>query len=177
LYKYGLKNNNFPEQLTREDWDAAKNGVTKEPWKRALVCFFASYSARGWSGGYCLNSTRDYYNERLRDFQKQIPLLKDVEFIAKDYLQQTFIEGSVIYIDPPYFNTKKYDINKNFDYDDFWDKVRKDSEKNYVYVSEQIAPNDFKSIWSKQVNRNCFGANATKATENLFIFNQEAKND
>lgn len=169
LYKYSLRDDAvFPEKITREEWDAAKNKTMEESWKRALVCFFASYSARGFSGGYCLNSDRDYYNERLRDFKKQIPFLSEIEFLSKDYLNQDFVDGSVIYIDPPYLNTKRYDINKKFDYNAFWNKVRKDSEKNYVFVSEQVAPDDFKIIWEKTTTRNCFGSKTTKATEKLF---------
>lgn len=168
LYQYALDNPIWPNTITRENWDKAKLGEG-EPWWRALVCFFASYSARGWSGGFCLNGTRDYYHERLRDFEKQLPLLQGIDFSCVNYLEQEFPKGSVIYIDPPYMNTKKYDINKNFDYTAFWNKVRQDSKDNYVYVSEQVAPEDFKAVWTKETNRNCFGAGLVKATENLFV--------
>lgn len=171
LYNYGLTKNIYPDKITREDWDKAKKGEG-ESWWRALVCFFASTSARGFSGGYCLNGERDFYHERLRNFQKQLLLIKDCEFIYGDVLIYPFIENSVIYIDPPYKNTKKYDINKNFNYEKFWERVRELSLNNFVFVSEQEAPEDFISIWSKEVKRHCFnaGKGGASATENLWIY-------
>lgn len=173
LYNYGLTNNIYPEKITREDWDKAKAGQG-EPWWRALVCFFASTSARGFGGGYCLNGERDYYHERLRNFQKQLPLIKDCHFIHGDILTYSFINNSVIYIDPPYKNTKKYDISKNFNYEKFWQRVRELSLNNFVFISEQEAPNDFIPIWSKNVKRHCFneGSGGTSASENLWIYNK-----
>ena len=173
LYKYSVdayKNNKleiaFPVKLTRADWDNAKQGIG-DPWFRALVCFFASYSARGFGGGYCLNVKRDFYNQRLNNFKKQLPKLKDVKFICDDVNNIKF-SNSVIYIDPPYKNTKRYDINRNFNYDKFWESARKLSEDNVVFVSEQIAPDDFRSVWSASVERNCFGSQPRTATESLW---------
>lgn len=173
LYNYGLTNDTYPDKITREDWDKAKAGEG-ESWWRALVCFFASTSARGFSGGYALNSERDFYHERLRNFQKQLPLIKDCQFVYGDVLTYPFIDNSVIYIDPPYKNTKKYDINKNFNYEKFWERVRELSLNNFVFISEQEAPQDFIPVWSKDVKRHCFnaGAGGTSASENLWIYNK-----
>jgi DNA adenine methylase len=158
----------FPETITREDWDSCKNRPQDNPrWKVALVAFFASYSARGFAGGYALNGDRDFYKERLNNFKNQIPNLNDIHFECKDIFDLN-ITNALIYLDPPYKNTKKYDISKNFNYENFWNKVRELSQKNIVIVSEQEAPNDFDVIWSKDVKRNCFGAESTKACEKMF---------
>lgn len=167
-YKEGYLDTAFPTKITKEDWNKAKSG-NGESWYRALVCFFASYSARGFSGGYCLNTSRNYYIERLNNFKKQIPKLIDIEFICED-INYIHPSNSIIYIDPPYKNTKKYDINLSFDYELFWDSVRRLSKKNIVFISEQTAPNDFKSIWNLVAIRNCFGSQIKKANECLWVY-------
>lgn len=169
-YKDGKLDTAFPTCITMDDWRNAKHGIG-EPWFRALVCFFASYSARGFCGGYCLNAKRDFYNERLNNFKKQLPKLTDVTFVCMDVNDINF-SNSVIYIDPPYKNTKRYDINLNFNYDKFWDSVRLLSINNNVFVSEQIAPNDFCKIWATDVERNCFGSGHKNATEALWVINR-----
>ena len=169
LYNYALGNPQWPKTITREDWNRAKDHPEEcEPWFVALVQYFASYSARGFSGGYCLNSERDHYGERLKNFQRQLPLLKDCNFEVIDIIKwKCPNSGSCIYIDPPYQNTKKYD-KINFDYEQFWDNIRKLSKDNYVFVSEQTAPDDFKAIWSKEVRRTVFGHKTSIATESLW---------
>lgn len=170
LYEQAVhKDLEFPVTITREDWDSCKNHPEENPlWKVALVAFFTSYSARGFSGGFAMNGSRDFYSERLNNFKKQIPNLKDVIFRQGDVYNLGGIQNSLIYLDPPYKNTKKYDVSKNFDYEKFWNKVRELSKDNIVIVSEQEAPDDFEIIWEKNVKRNCFGAESTKATEKLF---------
>ena len=58
------------------------------------------------------------------------------------------------------------------DYERFWDWVRKMSEKNYVFVSEQSAPEDFTAIWTQEVKRTTNRENNFKAVEHLFIYNK-----
>ena len=69
-------------------------------------------------------------------------------------------EGGVIYCDPPYRGTLGYGwvryragTKETFDHDRFWDWVRKQSQKNIVYVSEYSAPDDFTCIYEKQINQ------------------------
>lgn len=171
LYKEAVYNNlDFPEKITKEDWNLCKNSPDKVPkWKVALVAFFCSYSARGFCGGWAMNGTRDYYNERLRNFKSQIPRLKGITFDCIDIFNLKNLSNVLIYLDPPYKNTKKYDISKDFNYNNFWNKVRELSEHNLVIISEQEAPKDFKIIWEKEVKRNCFNANNKEAVERLYI--------
>lgn len=174
LYKYAKAYpDKWPETITREDWDKAKNHPEQcEPWFVALVAYFTSYSARGFGGGFAMNGTRDYYHERLRNFQTQIPKLATVWFECKSVFDID-TEHCLIYLDPPYANTKGYDYCKNFDHEKFWQKVRELSQNNRVIVSEQTAPEDFVPIWTKETNRNAFGAGLTRATENLFVLAEE----
>lgn len=169
VQKYGF--DDFPEKITREDWNYRKAHPDAEPWLTGLVAYFTSYSARGFSGGFACGdgSSRDFYGERLRNFKAQFPRLQDVSFVCSD-IKNLCILNSVVYIDPPYQNTKRYDYSKNFNHDDFWDFVRSLSRDNKVFVSEQVAPDDFEAIWSLDTKRNTFGSKATSATENLFVY-------
>lgn len=172
LYRYGQQEHHpWPDKITREDWEKAKNYPEQcEPWFVALVAYFTSYSARGFGGGYAMNGTRDYYHERLRNFEKQLPLIQDVNFKYYDFINEDSIimHDCVIYLDPPYQGTKAYDYSKNFNYEKFWNKVRDLSKTNKVFVSEQNAPSDFVSVWSLDTTRNTFGSKSTKAVEKLF---------
>ena len=47
--------------------------------------------------------------------------------------------------------------------------MRKLSQMNYVFVSEQIAPDDFISVWSLETERQLQG-NKTPCVENLYVF-------
>jgi len=68
----------------------------------------------------------------------------DIDFTSFDYRDYQHEEGDVVYCDPPYAGTEKYDGN-TFDHASFWEWVR---TRDYpVYVSEYSAPDDFISIW------------------------------
>ena len=56
------------------------------------------------------------------------------------------------------------------DYDFFWNWVRELSKNNFVFVSEQNAPEDFEIIWQKETKRLCSANNKFQATEKLFTW-------
>lgn len=164
-----LQNPNFefPSFPTREDWDRCKNGIESRDWYIGLVQIFTSYLARGFGGGY--NKQERQYWGRVHTVQKDLPYIQDIDFRNDDFQSMLNFEGALIYADPPYEGTKQYDISKDFPYINFWETIRKASEKNWVFVSEQKAPNDFISIWSLDTARQLQG-NITACTENLFIY-------
>lgn len=157
----------FPLFPTREDWDRCKNGYETRNWYIGLVQIFTSYLARGFEGGY--NKQEKQYWGRVHTVEKDLPLIKDINFIEDDYSRILSFNNCVIYVDPPYINTKTYSSDPHFDYDRFWNTIRKVSENNWVFVSEQCAPEDFKAIWTLKTNRQLQG-NITDCTENLFIY-------
>lgn len=55
-------------------------------------------------------------------------------------------------------------------YQDYWEWVRKISINNYVFCSEQKAPEDFISVWEQKATRTMNKENNFKATEHLFIY-------
>lgn len=174
------------EEVSKELYDKARtafnNGDTSsfENWEIGNIGFLASYNGRWFDGGYAKpgyektkngQRYRDYYQESKNNLLQQAPNLKDCIFKTADYrwLNETNIENTLIYCDPPYANTKQYANATSFDYDEFWDNIKKWSENNIVIVSEQNAPNDFECIWEQEVSRSIKAADKSKATEKLFI--------
>lgn len=76
----------------------------------------------------------------------------------------------MIYCDPPYQGTKGYLNATQFNYDTFWETMRRWSSNNIVLVSEQNAPEDFTSIWEQDVSRSIKAKSKSKATEKLFMY-------
>lgn len=168
---------------TRELWDKGKgyvkDGIMPEGMSLADIGameFFASYSNRGYPGGYATNtSTRNYYNEAYRNMKQQAPNLKGIEFKCQNYWElDENTKDAVIYLDPPYQGTKEYGYAKfgKMDYNHFWDWVREISKDNYVFVSEQNAPDDFDILWVQEAKRTVGKDNNYKAVEKLFKYKE-----
>lgn len=96
-------------------------------------------------------------------------MLKGVVFKCLDY-KDAHPHGYVVYCDPPYINSKEYANATSFNYDEFWDKMREWSQDNIVLVSEQMAPDDWKAIWSQSVSRSIKTTDKSRATEKLYIY-------
>lgn len=105
--------------------------------------------------------------EQLEQLQQleRLERLKQFEISNKSYLNVDLKDGDVIYCDPPYINTNKYDFE--FDYDEFWQWVR--ACKHTVFVSEYTAPSDFEPIFSiKKRSTLSSTNNSLVKTENLY---------
>jgi len=63
------------------------------------------------------------------------------------------------------------------DYNKFWNWVRNISKNNFVFVSEQNAPEDFKTIWEQEAIRTVNKSNDFKAMEKLFIYKEGKGNE
>lgn len=170
--------NDVLENGSRELWDKGKayvkDGIMPEDMTLAEIGameFFASFNNGGFPRGYAKNtSTRDYFKEARRNLEKQAPKLEGVHFACRAYQDLDPVKGAVIYCDPPYQGTKQYGYanQPKFDYDHFWNWVREMSKDNYVFVSEQQAPEDFEIIWEQKVTRTNNLTNDYKAIERLF---------
>lgn len=172
---------NVMKDGSRELWDKGKayvkDGKKLEDMSLAEIGameFFASYCNGGFPRGYAKNtSTRNYYNEAYRNMEKQAPNLKGINFLCQNYwdLSAEDTKGAVIYCDPPYQGTKFYGYTNQpkMDYQHFWNWVRDMSKNNFVFVSEQTAPEDFKAIWTQEVKRTTNKENNFKAVEHLFV--------
>lgn len=168
----------------RELWDKGKAYVKegKMPEDMTLADigameFFASYCRGGFPRGYAKNTaTRNYYKEAYKNLEKQVPNLKGIKFGCQNYWDLTpEIKNAVIYCDPPYEGTKIYGYanQPKMDYNHFWNWARELSKNNFVFISEQVAPHDFKAIWTQEVKRTTNKENNFKAVEHLFIYEGE----
>lgn len=60
----------------------------------------------------------------------------------------------------------------SFNYDEFWNYIRKISQDSYVFVSEENAPDDFICIWNKEVSRSIKTTDKSKSSEKLFMYKE-----
>lgn len=172
LYKEMQKDGfQFPPHPTREDWDKCKDFPEQcNEWYVGLVSIFTSFFARGFCGGYIRDKDNEKkYNGQVNTAIKDLPKIKDINFISADFNEILKYSNCVIYVDPPYKDTKKYDTAKNFDYGRFWETMRLASENNIVFISEMTAPEDFIEVWALDGIRN-IGEAHVKCTEKLFIY-------
>lgn len=136
---------------------------------RTFVGYGCSFAGK-WFGGYAHISGRNYCKESYNFIQKKKQYFSNIIFDSKDY-RDIKIENkanTVIYCDPPYINTTKPGKRNNFNHDEFWEWVRKQTIP--VYVSEYIAPDFMKEIWQKEVKTDMNIKSGGKATriEKLF---------
>lgn len=165
-----------PLEMSRDMYNDIKNH--KDKYGESLVAiagFCATYNAK-WFGGYAgkvktkIGTVRDYYDESVRNILKQKDKLIGVKFIHKDY-KELDVKSALIYCDPPYQGTTQYGTSKEFNHNDFWNKVRELSKVNIVLVSEYNAPDDFECIFEKTLITTLDKNSRKKDTEKLFIHN------
>lgn len=175
--------------VSKELYDAARTAFNNNDgsrffdWEMGNIGFLASYNGRWFDGGYAKSGYektkngyryRDYYREAKDNLLNQADNLRDIKFSCKDYryYNQVNLKGFVIYVDPPYQNTKQYANAMCFNYEEFWNTMREWSKNNIVIISEQNAPDDFKCIWEQEVSRSIKATDKSKATEKLFIYDK-----
>ena len=141
------------------------------------IIFMASVNGK-FLGGYSGHNvkigngkTRDYISESIRNIQKQIPLLYEVDFHYGNYdeLDLPPVGKTTIYCDIPYKDTTQYTTSKNFDYDKFYGWCRQKHSEGYrLYISEYQMPDDFKCVWEKQITCAMNQTTTKKPVEKLF---------
>ena len=82
----------LPKNLSREQYYYIRDNKQVFPdWYRSAVLLFGSYNSRVYGGCYGASTTtksgktRNYYREAINNLQKQLPLLKGIEFSKLDY--------------------------------------------------------------------------------------------
>lgn len=181
-----LKNeecNDIVSKLSRNEYYKIKQSYLNNDGKYsdALIGYVANCCSYGssWFNGYASfnpNKKEDHIKEAYNGILKQIKSFKNLDmtnFICMSYKDVTLPPKSVIYCDPPYANTKKYE--ECFNNEEFWQWVReKTLEGHYVYISEYSAPIDFKCVWEK-VKKDTLpqiknGNKPNKKIEKLFVY-------
>lgn len=141
LYKELQKGWIPPDKITKEEYNYIKNNKDEKPYLTGFVGFGCSFAGK-WFGGYAKSENRNYCLNAKNSLLKKLKNIKTAKFFTYNY-QELTPHDSVIYCDPPYINTTKYDYVGNFNHELFWDVMRKWSENNIVLISEYTAPNDF----------------------------------
>lgn len=184
LYQNLDKIHLLPDFVTKEHYSEVRESFNKndgafEDWYIGAIGFLASYNGRFFDGGYAglvktkAGAVRNYYDEAKRNLEKQMPSLQNIEFKSGDYrLTCSDYENALIYCDPPYINTKQYGVSRDFYHEEFWDWVRKMSERNIVIVSEFVARDDFKCIWDAPLKRTIDNNKRVETIERLFIYDE-----
>lgn len=134
-------------------------------------------SSCGFNGSYFSTFSGRYVDIKVcirhgyQNMLKYKPLLDNVDVLDAQSYDTFMPKNMLVYCDPPYKRTLNIHPSKNlntFDIDKFWNIMRKWSKYNLVFISEEIAPKDFISIWKKQHTRTCNG-DILKCSEHLFI--------
>ncbi len=154
-----------PDYVEEEEFHAVRKYMDEKFDKHyiSFVRFGCSFGAEWSRGGFARNvakhrpnadilnrTTKSYCAQSKRNLMKQLPKVQDVEFVHSCYTQLEIPPNSLIYCDPPYEGTTKY--NNDFDHDNFWQWCRDKSDEGHsIFVSEYNAPSDFTQIWSGEI--------------------------
>ena len=159
-----------PEEISKEQYKYIKEHKDEDMALSGFVGFGCSFGGK-WFGGLAANKRGDNYCRRAnKSVLKDMGGLQNATFLCLDYKDVEIPQGAIVYADPPYDKTTGYSLG-DFDSNEFWDYARKLSETNIVLVSEEKAPDDFVSIWSKEQRRTIDNVNSNTfvRTENLFV--------
>lgn len=170
LFKALQDGYDLPEVITEEDYHYVKDHKDENPALTGFVGFACSFGGK-WFGGYARDKAQVNYALRgKKSLAQKMKGLMDAKFTCLDYRDVELPDGCVIYADPPYDNTTQYE-NVRFNSNDFWEYAREVSKTHLMFISELSAPEDFVSIWHKQITRTLDRnkSNQFKATENLYV--------
>lgn len=142
-----------PFSVSEEEYHEAKNIPVGSSPLRAFVGFGSSFSGKYWGYARRKDGPRDYAHEAANSLVRLTPAIKDAIFNYQSYeviepllIEPLLDENSVVYCDPPYIGTTGYKGLPKFNYELFWDFVRRVGEKCYVLVSEYKAPKDITTL-------------------------------
>lgn len=164
----------LPNTITEDEYKAVNANPNNYPdWYVGLVGF-CTFGSKWWGGyprGFKADGVtpRDITNEAIRNIKKQAPALKDVVFGCRNYYDCTYVDGFVIYCDPPYRDTTKY-ATGSFDYEKFYRWCKDMAKNNIVLISEYWMPDDgFDCIWQGNLKCTLDKASRTDKVERLYI--------
>lgn len=180
IQKNGMKN--IPLNITESDYNEIKscylNGTaTYDDYITAYVGTCCSFGG-SWFNGYAKynpNKKENHIAEARRGLEKQVKsfkYLQDTTFIYNSYENIKLTEDDIVYCDPPYQSTKKYE--SDFNNAAFWKWARQTAKKvKALYVSEYDAPFDFECVWQME-KKDALGTRKGKRqntkVEKLFVY-------
>lgn len=146
MYKAVQSGYELPNIITEKEYKYIKENKDENKALTGFVGFGCSFAGK-WFGGYARGhgGKNGYADTSKRSLLRKMDTMQNVEFGYADYKTLSF-ENCLIYCDPPYNNTTRFNGTPDFDTDEFWNIMRKWSKNNDVYISEYNAPDDFKCV-------------------------------
>lgn len=161
-----------PDQVTEEDYKYIRAHLDEDRALAGFAGFGCSFGGK-WGGGYARDADgRNFAQSAKRTLLRDIQDMTDVVFLCRDYREVETPDGAVVYADPPYANTTGFGLVGRFNQADFWAYMRELSRRCAVYISSEAAPEDFRSVWHKDVQRTVNRNTEARMvkTEHLFRF-------
>lgn len=157
LQKNGMKN--IPLTVSEKEYNDIKKSYIDNDGRYPyyIIGYVGTCASFGgsWFNGYARynpNKNEDHIKEAYNGLKKQVENFKYLDstiFACCSYDQMPINENDVIYCDPPYASTKKYETD--FNNRKFWEWARNASPQvKQLLVSEYEAPQDFKCIWQME---------------------------
>lgn len=168
----GIQNDRqFPTVITEHQYKYIRSHKDDDLGLTAFAGFCCSFGGKFFQG-YARGGNKNYALAANNAILRDKASIKKFQLHNLDYREVDIPANSIIYLDPPYANTTIYNGVKPFYSDEFWDWVRQISKTNKVFVSEQSAPDDFISIWSKPKRRQLGNNNKSQPVimEHLFVY-------
>ena len=114
--------------------------------------------------------------ERIERINKNLTELNfdKLRLSSKSYDKIEIKPNSVIYLDPPYKSTNKYEISKDFDYEKFYSWCERQTE--LCFISEYSMPKDRFTCIAEIEHRSIICANENQSViERVFLPNHQVK--
>ena len=129
-----------PMTITEKEYQTVRQNPQNYPDYYVGLVGYASTFGSKWFGGYARGfkddkvTPRDIPNEAIRNILKQVPLVQNVKLTCHNYLDvdMSNLHNAVIYCDPPYRNTTKYDAISGFNHEQYYNWCRECSQTNIL---------------------------------------------
>lgn len=160
-----------PENVSEEEYQLAKTLPDTDP-QKAFCGIGCSFGGK-WFGGYARDGKRNFAKNCHNALAKKAEHIKRAGLWNCDYFEiwNYDMPQSVIYCDPPYEGTTRYDGAKGFNHAQFWDWCAHMARRHYVFVSEYRCPISHRVVFEKEqtttVSRDKM--KYAKATEKMFL--------
>ena len=110
--------------------------------------------------------------ERLAQL-KNMKVISKLEIYNKDYREFSNVKNSIIYLDPPYKDTKKAYKHNNLDYENFYKWCKNMSKDNIVLISGYNMPDDFEVVYEfTKAKSTMQGGRHKSKYEKLYMINK-----
>lgn len=159
-----------PESVSEHTFNYIAKHYTESTDKKqmAIAGFILSGCAYGgiFARAYAKQIGRDFAQESRAAVMRKAMTLSNATFEHSDYKDLKPPYGSIVYCDPPYANTVGYRFG-NFEHAVFWSWAEEISRTCFVFVSEKVAPPEWKSIWAMPIQNSI--SKTKNMTERLFV--------